>query len=741
MSVIERVRREREDLARVLAKYAGIRRIVEELYPDTAHFIYELLQNAEDTGASEASFALSPDSLAFEHDGRTFDEADIRAITNIGEGTKADDEERIGRFGIGFKAVFPYTETPRIWSPSYCFRIAQMVLPSELPPDPILGSHTRFEFPFDSAKKPRGQAFQEVRDGLEEISDNTLLFLSSIEEIQWRIADGREGRLLRIQHSEHHIEILREIDGRPTESSHFLRFTERVEGLDRQYSAIAFELEPLAGAGPSSEQDPFARRFRIVPADRGCVAVYFTAAKETSNLRFHLHAPFVPELSRSSIKDTPANEPLFRQLARLAAGSLIAIRDLGLLDRDFLAVLPHDRDTIPAPYALIREAIVGAMNDLPLTPVHSGGHAPARRLLQASAGLKALLDGDDLRFLVDGDDGPLDWAIAATQRNNDVDRFLRSLAIEDWDVEQFVEVLEDRMLRRPPPFSTARKWVHGPEVTLLEWMGQKPEAWHRALYALFHRELEKRLHRFRGLRIVRLSDGGYGTGVESFFPTTENHEDDVHPRVARDTFTGGSVAEYEGARRYLEGIGVREVGELQQVEAVLRQRYAEPDRVPHWSTYQSDLKRFDGPAAARFGHPATGIDRIVGSAAVRRAVLRDVPVPEEHHRAVLRHECPRHECPRHACLWPEGLRHECRRPEGLPGPAVAAQRGDPVEEAGEGPVPGEAQRRRIVQNRRPAFDTRRALLDPHRHAGKGRETPYQRREGEPLVPLDGDLPR
>ena len=242
MSVIERVRRDREDLARVLTKYAGIRRIVEDLYPDTAHFIYELLQNAEDTEASEASFELSPESLAFEHDGRTFDEADIRAITNIGEGTKSDDEERIGRFGIGFKAVFAYTETPRIWSPTFCFGIARMVLPSELPPDPGLGGRTRFEFPFDSAKKPRAQAFQEVRDGLEEISDNTLLFLSSIEEIQWRIVGGREGRLLRIQHSEHHIEILREIDGSPTESSHFLRFTERVEGLEHQYSAIAFQL-------------------------------------------------------------------------------------------------------------------------------------------------------------------------------------------------------------------------------------------------------------------------------------------------------------------------------------------------------------------------------------------------------------------------------------------------------------------------------------------------------------------
>lgn len=34
MSVIEAVRREREDLARVLKKHTGIRKIVEDLYPD-----------------------------------------------------------------------------------------------------------------------------------------------------------------------------------------------------------------------------------------------------------------------------------------------------------------------------------------------------------------------------------------------------------------------------------------------------------------------------------------------------------------------------------------------------------------------------------------------------------------------------------------------------------------------------------------------------------------------------------
>ena len=99
MNVVERVRQDREDLARVLKNHAGIRRIVEDLYPDTAHFIFELLQNAEDTRASEASFVLSEDALVFEHNGRPFDEGDIRGITDIGEGTKAEDDDMIGRFG------------------------------------------------------------------------------------------------------------------------------------------------------------------------------------------------------------------------------------------------------------------------------------------------------------------------------------------------------------------------------------------------------------------------------------------------------------------------------------------------------------------------------------------------------------------------------------------------------------------------------------------------------------------
>ena len=560
--------------------------ILEDFYPDKAHFIYELLQNAEDATASYVRFVLSEKSLVCEHDGRPFDEADIKKITGIGTSTKKDDNDKIGRFGIGFKAAFLYTDTPRIWSPNFAFEISDMVLPAKLALNPSLGDRTRFEFPFDSSKKPAADAFSEMKAGLEELSADTLLFLSHIESIDWRVEGKTQARLLRISHSEHHLETRRDSGEEATRSSHFLRFTQPVERLKNRYAAIAFELDPLPGGNSSSANSSLAKRFRIAPAGPGHVAVYFICAKETSGLRFHLHAPFVPELSRASVKDTPANEPLFQQLATLAADSLPTVRGLGLLDRGFLAVLPNQNDGIHERYTCVREAIVCAMNEHPLTPTHSGGHSPAKHLLQARAALKDLLNTEDIAVLHDSEGARNDWAVSATQRNNAVDRFLLSLDIEEWDVEQLVEALEKR-LDADPPFDGA-----GSE--LLEWLRSKSGRWHQALYALLYRASEDEWGPWNeDLRIVLLSTGEYRVGSECYFPTDEVQEDSDFPRVARNTYTSGkSKAEQARAKNFLEAVGVREVTERGQVEVILKRRYSDKAAVPGERIHEKDLRRF-----------------------------------------------------------------------------------------------------------------------------------------------------
>src|SRR5207248_1753643 len=173
--------------------------------------------------------------------------------------------------------------------------------------------------------------------------ETTLLFLPHMASIRWQIDAAEAGEVRRIQHSQNHYEVLRR-NGSKTSTSHFLKFDEAVTGLDTHRLAVAFELDFLPSVTSFSATKSLSKQMRILPADPGRVSVFFPAEKETSGLRFHLHAPFVPELSRASVKETPANLPLFQQLASLTAASLHQIRDLGLLTVDFLSVLPTPQD-------------------------------------------------------------------------------------------------------------------------------------------------------------------------------------------------------------------------------------------------------------------------------------------------------------------------------------------------------------------------------------------------------------
>ena len=66
-------------------------------YDKRTHFIYELLQNAEDAlrrrqnwnGSRSVSFDLSTAELAITHYGEPFDERDVRGVCGIGKSTKS----------------------------------------------------------------------------------------------------------------------------------------------------------------------------------------------------------------------------------------------------------------------------------------------------------------------------------------------------------------------------------------------------------------------------------------------------------------------------------------------------------------------------------------------------------------------------------------------------------------------------------------------------------------------------
>lgn len=576
MSFLDGLYQDRKRLADVLAdeEYSGIREIVEELYPDKAHFLYELLQNAEDTRASKVTFTLDQTKLTFEHDGLPFSEDDVRAITNIGRGSKRNSNDKIGRFGVGFKAVFAYTESPFVWSPSFSFRIDSLVLPKAIAG--LSSPNTRFEFPFNNPKKPARTAHREILAGLRGLQESSLLFLRHLECVEWRTEAGLGGRIERVRHSDHHFEMWKEAGDGSASHRHYLKFEQPVRELPGRHVGIAFDLDYLPNVSEYDLRVPLHEQMRIVDSNPGQVFVFFPAEKEVSGLQFHLQAPFVPELSRASIKDTPANDTLFVQLAELTAASLHEVHEMGLLSLEFLGILPNANDSLPAKYEQIRSAVIEEMNAQALTPTHLKGHAPARLLLQAPGTFKGLVGDAELGTFWSSELGQVQWAAGAV-RNSRPERFLSSLEIDDWDVADFVGNLAE-VLGSPAK--------HSPVEPVEAWLKTRTPEWFRKFYALLNREYlngpsapswerGRRLKNLQGLRLVRTTRGDMVKSDEAYFGVSGVDRSLEFPQVEPLTYTGKArdAADQQAAYELLQKIGVKELGQVEQMKVYLQANY------------------------------------------------------------------------------------------------------------------------------------------------------------------------
>ncbi|XP_061181059.1 sacsin-like [Saccostrea echinata] len=104
-----------------------------EDYPCDISILNELLQNADDAGATEIHFVYDkrnhPEEGLFDESMKSiqgpalvvfndssFSEKDIEGISRLGEGSKSDDPNKTGQFGIGFNAVYHITDAPSFLS-------------------------------------------------------------------------------------------------------------------------------------------------------------------------------------------------------------------------------------------------------------------------------------------------------------------------------------------------------------------------------------------------------------------------------------------------------------------------------------------------------------------------------------------------------------------------------------------------------------------------------------------------
>lgn len=352
----------RLDYGRKVATYGRI--LADMLYSDRSHFIFELLQNAEDAGATRISFALFPDRLEVRHDGRPFNEEDVRAICSIGEGTKADDLTKIGKFGIGFKSVYAHTTSPCIHSDGEHFVIVDFVFPVACAPIEINGE-TLITIPFNRSASDAHTSYEHIAARLPTLSSQTLLFLSSVQEIQWQIDNKQSGHYLR-DTKQTELSGVRWVDilDEQMNVENWLVFSAPVEyenyGLRVE---IAFAVEPNSRTG----------QLQVKRVNNSKLVVFFPTEKFT-RFGFVMQGTYRTTPARDNIiQDHPLNRVLIAGTADLIPRVMETLRQLGLLDANALDAWMVE--TLPPEkweFQLIYDVIIRTFRTRSFLPTTSG---------------------------------------------------------------------------------------------------------------------------------------------------------------------------------------------------------------------------------------------------------------------------------------------------------------------------------------------------------------------------------
>ena len=577
-----------------LGKDTSSRKTQVSMYSDPTHFVYEILQNADDYGATEVLFNLSKDNIVIEHNGEPFKEENVRAITYFGKSTSREDLVKTGRFGIGFKSVFAFTASPIIISGSEHFQIYGLYCIREYPyPDDFSRSRTRIVLPFNhESGQPdfveelmsKEEAYRQISGCLTELDMNILLFTRNIQEIRWEVGDQSEC-YSREDEVDDNTRLTTITDGKHEDRYLVFGKVPTWEGEEHKPVEIAFAVDEQHQL--ASMHDEF-------------LHVLFPT-REEPRLRFILNGPYRTNPARETISSDDAfNIHLMMVTCRLMKELLPKLRDRKLLTVQFLSILPNEEDALSSFYAPLCDVIVNEFRNTKLTPTKRPDvYAPALELYRdrSEGELSGLIQDKDLTILLEKEGSqPLWVANLPTRRRNErgqfvqdenarrqnerINNFLTMLDISEWTTKNLIYLLET-----------------GSEL-MMKWIKKKSDAWHQKLYAF----LSDEAYSCSDLPIVRCSDGEYRTGSECHFPIDDVKYEPQHGGTQEGRFhyvaigvysSGRSKGQQQKAHAFLKDIDVCEVDETERIWAILKQRYTE-ESVVHLKDKQhlEDMKRF-----------------------------------------------------------------------------------------------------------------------------------------------------
>jgi hypothetical protein len=488
-----------------------------KLYADPTHFVFELLQNAEDAGARKIRFNLFRDRLEFLNDGASFSPENVRGICDIGRGTKTADLTQIGKFGIGFKSVYAHTEQPEVHSSDEHFRIEHYVRPyavdSRSVPDPWT---TLFVLPFHHPET----SFEQMRHRLERLDTRGLLFLKSVQEIEWSVEGGQSGLFMRQSEPYGQAQLVRIVGekGQKNTDEEWLLFA-RLLPFDSyshgdvipEHRRLRVEIAFLVSSSASDSKISISR-VRSSP-----LAVFFPTEKPT-NLGFLVQGPYRTTPTRENVPpDDQWNRNLILETAELTIEALHKLRDMDLLTVSVLETLPIRADEFAdgSMFRPIFERVRTVLTSERLLPSYDGKFISAKEAkLARGSDLRKLLAEEQLRELYSPKG---EWKWLSDQITQDESPVLREYLTQELDIaeidpEAFARQVDTKFLQRQ-----SDEWM----VRLYGFLNERKALWRASPYSAGP---------LRNKAIIRLEDGSQiapfreGNTPNAYLPTAQGSD-------------------------------------------------------------------------------------------------------------------------------------------------------------------------------------------------------------------------
>ena len=468
----------------------ALEHLSDQLYHEEFHFVFELIQNADDNEYNQLSgevpeirFSFKPEYVLIENNEDGFEKENVEALCSVGQSTKRLKPHKIGEKGIGFKSVFKVTGNPHVFSNNFSFHFRRSpedklsyIVPHwvEHPPIAIDPNLTTIYLPIDGVEKSIDSSLRDAADPA------VLLFLRILQKIEIRDDIQNHSAVYTKQLCDGITEIYENNGG--IEQTHYWQtvhedfpipdpFLECRDSCEKHTRiSLAFPL--------TCEHYPL----------KTVQKVYAFLPIRNYGFPFILQADFLLTSNREDILEGDFNQWLLNNVPDVFLNSVEHFKQDPILARHYFAYIPSEEAVHNDLFKPVITGIREKLKESPCVPAEDGSWVCPSEVIIADEDIRALITSDDLLQF-------MGKHFISTGVPEEYHLTLQSIGVNRFTPDSLLEICN------------STSWLHGKEpgifIRLFEYLSRSLEAIRQKDEITW----EQMIERIRAIPIIPVSGG------------------------------------------------------------------------------------------------------------------------------------------------------------------------------------------------------------------------------------------